>query len=55
MPSGLTTPLSLLNTIALSSKHRCCGWLLKHLLARMEEITNKTPTKKMKKNKQTKT
>lgn len=55
MPSGLTTPLSLLNTIALSSKHRCCGWLLKHLLARMEEITNKTPTKKVKKNKQTKT
>jgi hypothetical protein len=48
-----SNPLSLLSTIALSSKHRCCGWLLKHLLTRMEEIMNKTTTKKMKKNKKT--
>jgi hypothetical protein len=49
MPLGLTTPLSL------SSKHRCYGWLPKHLLARMEEIMNKTPIKKMKKSQETKT
>jgi hypothetical protein len=55
MPIGLTTPLSLLSVIALSSKHHCCGWLPKHLPARMEETMNKTPIKKMKKNKETKT